>query len=158
MQHIWLHTSSNMHIWIIILTIKLIYHAFESCFSDNKAELIVRELFIFLKENLDFESEQDALIQRYLLNEREKEDSICKDQCKAFWCERYLKLLIMKKRCSKFIEFFHDQETSSKRHIISEQILRTKANLKETNLKARGNGTAKNIFISVTYIKPVMSE
>lgn len=148
----------QLQILIIIWKVKLIYCAFKSCLSGVTAELVVRKLFIFLKENLDFESEQDALIQRYLLNEKEKEDSICKDQCKAFWCERYLKLLIMKKRCSKFIEFFHDQETSSKRHIISEQILRTKANLTETNLRARGNGTAKNIFISVTYIKPVMSE
>lgn len=97
-----------MHIWIIILTIKLIYHAFESCFSDNKAELIVRELFIFLKENLDFESEQDDLIQRQLLDQKEKEDHICKDQCKAFWCERYLKLFIMKKQCNNFFAFIHE--------------------------------------------------
>lgn len=69
------------------------------------AELIVREAFIFLKENLDFELLQDDLIQRHLLDEREKEDFICRDQCKAFWCERYLKLLITKARCNKFIEF-----------------------------------------------------
>lgn len=66
------------------------------------AERIVRELFIYLKKTLNFEVDQDYLIQRQLLYEKEKEDLICKDQCKAFWCERYLKLLIMKKRCNNF--------------------------------------------------------
>lgn len=48
------------------------------------------------------------MIQRDLLDEKEKEDYICKDQCKAFWCERYLKRLIMKKTCKGFIAFIHD--------------------------------------------------
>lgn len=131
-----------MHIWIIILTIKLIYHAFESCFSDNKAELIVRELFIFLKENLDFESEQDDLIQRQLLDQKEKEDHICKDQCKALWCERYLKLLIMKKRCTNFFKFIHD--TPSHRRISWTIISREIEDMNKS--QTSGNVTVKYIF------------
>lgn len=127
--------SKQLHIWIFFLTIKLIYHAFESYFSDNTAELIVRELFIFLKENLDFGLEQDDLIQRQLLDQREKEDHICKDQCKAFWSERYLKLSIMKKRCNKFFAFIHD--TPSHRRISCKIISREIEEMNKSN--TRGN-------------------
>uniref|UniRef100_A0A8W8JK92 Uncharacterized protein n=1 Tax=Magallana gigas TaxID=29159 RepID=A0A8W8JK92_MAGGI len=64
---------------------------------EDRSDIIVRDAFIFLKENLEFELKQDDLIQRELLDERDKEDRICRVQCKAFWSERYLKLLIKKK-------------------------------------------------------------
>lgn len=78
------------------------------------AERIVRELFKYLKKTLNFEVDQDDLIQRQLLDEKEKEDLICKDQCKAFWCERYLKLLIRKKRCNNFFAFIHETPSYSR--------------------------------------------
>lgn len=46
--------------------------------------LAVRRLFVFMKENLDFESLQDELIQRELLHEKEKEDYIYKTKSKHF--------------------------------------------------------------------------
>lgn len=102
-------------------------------------ELIVRKTFIFLKENLDFEQLQDALIQRELLDEREKEDLICRDQRKAFWCERYLKLLIKSKRCNKFIKFIDG--TPSHSCIFSNLLAKKRAEIRNSNIMTGGNVT-----------------
>lgn len=86
-------------------------------------------------------------MQEDLLDKKEKEDHIFKDQCKALWCERYLKRLIMKKTCKGFIAFIHNSDRPSLK-IISETISMTqqkplKSNLTET---ARGNVTAQLVF------------
>lgn len=99
---------------------------------DDTPELIVRGAFIFLKENLDFELLQDDLIQRQLLNKREREDLICSDQRKAFWYERYLKLLIRRRRCNRFIQFINRMPFHS--HIFS--------NLLNSNIMTGGNVTS----------------
>lgn len=101
-------------------------------FLDDTPELIVRKAFIFLKENLDFELLQDELIQRQLLNKREREDLICSDQRKAFWCERYLKLLIRRRRCNRFLKFINGMQFQS--HIFS--------NLLNSNIMTGGNVTS----------------
>lgn len=49
-----------------------------------------------MKENLDFESLQDELIQRELLHEKEKEDYIYKTKSNHFWNEKLIKLIIKK--------------------------------------------------------------
>lgn len=99
---------------------------------DDTPELIVRGAFIFLKENLDFELLQDDLIQRQLMDKREREDLICSDQRKAFWCERYFKLLIRRRRCNRFIQFINRMPFHS--HIFS--------NLLNSNIMTGGNVTS----------------
>lgn len=99
---------------------------------DDTPELIVRGAFIFLKENLDFELLQDDLIQRQLLDKREREDLICSDQRKAFLYERYLKLLIRRRRCNRFIQFINRMPFHS--HIFS--------NLLNSNIMTGGNVTS----------------
>lgn len=75
-----------------------------------------------------------------LLDEKDK-DRICRDNCKDLWCERFLKRLIMQKRCDKFIAFIHEEPLY--KHIFPEQIKRKHAEItKSSNLTARGNLTA----------------
>lgn len=127
------------------------HNAFKYCFLDIAAEFIVRKFFVFIKESIDFELEQDVLIQRDLLDEKEKEDHICKDQCKAFWCERYLKRLIMKKTCEGFIAFIHDRPSLKD---ISKTISMTKDNPLKSELTetARGNVTAQLVFFLFFFV------
>lgn len=111
----------------------------------------MRDAFIFLKENLEFELKQDDLIQRELLDERDKEDRICRVQCKAFWSERYLKLLIKKKRCNKFISFI--KKTPLFGGIFSELLIRKQGEIiKKTNITARGNVTEFKYCFSIFHI------
>lgn len=92
--------------------------------------LAVRRLFVFMKENLDFESLQDELIQRELLHEKEKEDYIYKTKSKHFWNEKLIKLIIKKRRCKEFIEFINDMPCL--RHI-SEKIVEIQKNTESSS-------------------------
>lgn len=83
------------------------------------------------------------MIQRQLLDTRERADFICKDKCEAFWCERYLKRLIMKKTCKKFIAFIH--EMPSYKHV-SDKILETQKNVKDAPQSAMGNAIKTTYF------------
>lgn len=97
-----------------------------------------------LKENFDFELHQDDLIQKQLLDEKDK-DRICRDQSKALWCERFLKCLIMQKRCDNFLAYI--QEEPCYKRIYCEQIKRKHAEItKKSNLTAKGNVTAYFFF------------
>lgn len=82
------------------------------------------------------------------MDERDKEDRICRDQCKAFWSERYLKLLIRKKRCNKFISFI--KKTPLFGGIFSELLIRKQGEIiKKTNITARGNVTEFKYCFSI---------
>lgn len=70
--------------------------------------LVVRRLFVFLKENLLFDSLQDELEQNKLLTQIERDDYVCKDKCKYYRCERLLKLIIRKGRCNEFIALINN--------------------------------------------------
>lgn len=78
------------------------------CLSECLDALAVRRLFVFMKENLNFESLQDELIQRKLLHEKEREDYVCKTMSKHFWIEKLVKLIIKNRRCKEFVAFIND--------------------------------------------------
>lgn len=79
---------------------------------------------MFLKENLIFDSLQDELIQRDILNNRDIEDYICK-QGKYFRIERLIKRIIWKKRCSDFVTMINEMPGLED---IAGKILKTKEN------------------------------
>lgn len=87
--------------------------------------LAVRRLFVFMKENLNFESLQDELIQRKLLHEKEREDYVCKTMSKHFWIEKLVKLIIKNRRCKEFVAFINDMPCH--KHI-SEKIVEVQEN------------------------------
>lgn len=89
-----------------------------------------------MKENLDFESLQDELIQRELLHEKEKEDYIYKTKSKHFWNEKLIKLIIKKRRCKEFIKFINDMPCL--RHI-SEKIVKIQKNTESSSSDLSGN-------------------
>lgn len=108
-------------------------HGFSACHD----ELAVRRLFVFIKENLNFESLLNGLMQKKLLNEREKENYVCSNCTRYYWSERLLKLIIKKKRCKEFVAFMHQMPCH--KHIL-EKILEVKENAAgETQKAANGN-------------------
>lgn len=98
--------------------------------------MAVRRLFVFIKENIDFESLQDELIQRELLHEKEKEDYIYKTKSKHFWNEKLIKLIIKKRRCKEFIEFINDMPCLIH---ISEKIVEIQKNTESSSSDLSGN-------------------
>lgn len=70
--------------------------------DDSIEELAVRRLFIFLKKTLNFDYYQDEFIQRKLLSERELKEFILTIH-EYFRSEKFLKLIIKKKRCKEFV-------------------------------------------------------
>lgn len=55
-----------------------------------------------------FDSLQDHLLQRKLLLENERHDYVCKDRANHFRNERFIKLIIKKKRCQEFVTFLEE--------------------------------------------------
>lgn len=55
-----------------------------------------------------FDILQDHLLQRKLLLENERHDYVCKDGANHFRNERFIKLIIKKKRCQEFVEFLKE--------------------------------------------------
>lgn len=64
--------------------------------------VVVRGLFVFLKERFIFDYMLDELIQRDILNKNDIEDYIC-NKGKYFRIEKFIKCIIWKKRCSDFV-------------------------------------------------------
>lgn len=75
---------------------------------------------MFLKEHIDFKTLEDELIQRNLLLEKEREDYVCKDTSTHYREERFLKLIIRKRRCKEFVALMHEMHCY---RFISETIL-----------------------------------
>ena len=73
-------------------------------FSECLDDLAIKKTFVFIKENLIFESVHDALTQKQLLLQRDKDNYVCKIPSRHFRVERLLKLIIRKKLCAEFIE------------------------------------------------------
>lgn len=67
-------------------------------------ELAVRRLFIFLKKTVKFEYFQDDFIQINLLSEKELKEYVLTVH-KYFRSEKFLKLMIKKRRCKEFVAF-----------------------------------------------------
>uniref|UniRef100_A0A8W8L7N5 Uncharacterized protein n=1 Tax=Magallana gigas TaxID=29159 RepID=A0A8W8L7N5_MAGGI len=105
-------------------------------------EYVVRRLFVFIKDNLIFESLQDGLMQKQLLSEKEKEEYVCSNCARHYWSERLLKLIIRRKRCKEFVAFIH--QMSCHKHV-SEKILEVQEKAKGGTLKA-ANGDDESVF------------
>lgn len=93
-------------------------------FSDCLDELAVQRSFVFLSENLNFESLQDELNQRNLISEKETKDYIFNAPGKHFRGGKFIKLMIKKRRCKDFVACLHG---TSKHSHICEKILEAKA-------------------------------
>lgn len=110
---------------------------------DYLDEFAIRSLFVFLKENLDIECLQDLLIERNLLSEREIVDYVFNVRGRHNRCERFLKLIIKKRRCHEFVAFLH---TLPSEKFISEEILKVQEN------EAKKNTTGNEIIVSVFFL------
>lgn len=93
-----------------------------------------------MKENLIFESMQDELLQRKLLNEREIDE--CNNRIRHFKSETLIKIIIRKRRCKEFIAFIH--ELHSEEHV-SKTILQfqTEHSKQEEKTQTVSNGNVK---------------
>lgn len=76
---------------------------FKNLIAECLDELAVRRLFVFLKENLNFEDLQDEFISRRLLSERECKDYVFTAHGKHHRNAKFLKLMITQDKCNKFV-------------------------------------------------------
>lgn len=86
--------------------------------SDCLDERTVRGLFVFLKANLIFNALQDEFIKRNFFTDKESKDYVFEKTDEYYKCERFLKLIIKKKKCKEFIACMH--ELPSFRHVVKE--------------------------------------
>lgn len=121
---------------MIITIFCLICNAFKYFFVECPYEFAVRRLFVFLKESLDFETLQDGLIHRNLLQEKEEEDYVYKDQGKLLRNERLIKLTIKKSRCKEFVAFI--SEKPCHKHI-ADEIAKVQRKGEETHSAKKSN-------------------
>lgn len=71
---------------------------------DCLPEFAVRRLFIFLKKTVNFEYFQEDFIQINLLSEKELKEYVLTDH-RYLRSEKFLKLMIKKRRCKEFVAF-----------------------------------------------------
>lgn len=120
--------------------IKILRGFFVCYFSESLDILTVRRLFIFLKENLIFESMQDDLMERNLLNEREQED--CNSRNRYFRIEALLKIIMRKRRCKEFVAFIH--EIPGEKHVSEKIVQFQKEQIEQERERQTGSmGNAK---------------
>lgn len=77
-------------------------------FSDCLDGLAIQRLFVFLKENLNFESLQNELNRRNLLSEKNTKDYVYNIPGERFRVEKLLKLIIKKRKCTEFLTCLHE--------------------------------------------------
>lgn len=99
-------------------------------------ESAVRSLFVYLKDNLLFDSLQDELEQKQILTQKEKDDYVCKDKGEYIRCERLLKLIIRKRRCNKFVALINNMPCYNH---ISEKFVEFRENFKDQQTISTGN-------------------
>lgn len=68
----------------------------------------MRRLFVFLKEKLIFNALQDELIKRNFFTDKESKDYVFEKTDEYYKCERFLKLIVKKKKCKEFIACMHE--------------------------------------------------
>lgn len=106
-------------------------------FLDPQYEIAVKASFVFLKENLDFNSMVDQIIQGGLLQDREKEDYVFKFH-NYFRIEKLIKLMIKKNRCAEFVNIISQMDCYP--HVIKHiEKVRQKAEKGNNQRGARGN-------------------
>lgn len=140
MKHINL-SQVNTKIFWWSLRLRPISSCFFFYFSDRLPELTVRRLFVFFKENLIFSSLQDEFYARNFFPDTESEEYVFGKTGDYYRCERFLKLLIKKKRCKEFFACMHD--LPSYKHVFDE-ILKFQKN--ETNTSFNGKCKYKPVF------------
>lgn len=117
-------------------------------FSEYSDEFAVRRLFIFIKDNLNFETLQDELTQKNLICDKEREDYICQTKYNHLRSERLLKLIIRKKRCPEFVTFMKEMPDHRCKDI-SDKILELQEKVRETQEASEGNVIKISYFIFV---------
>lgn len=99
-------------------------------FLGSLDELAVTASFVFLKENLDFNSMVDTIIQDGLLQRREKDYYVCKFSNNYFRIDKLIKLMIKENRCTRFLNTISHMDCC--RHVVE--------HIREARQKAgRGN-------------------
>lgn len=111
-------------------------------------ELAVRRLFVFLKNTLNFDYYQDEFIQRKLLSERELKEFILTIH-EYFRSEKFLKIIIKKKRCEKFVECMLELPNHDHDHI-TEKIIDFISN--GTEKSTEGNAINVILFSFVLFL------
>nr|XP_022306259.1 uncharacterized protein LOC111112774 isoform X3 [Crassostrea virginica] len=113
--------------------------------KDPQYEKAVKASFVFLKENLDFNSMVDQIIQGGLLQDREKEDYVCKFH-NYFRIDKLIKLMIKKNRCAEFVNIISQMDCYP--HVIEHiEKVRQKAETGNNQRGARGIDESKNTDI-----------
>lgn len=105
-------------------------------FSDCLDELTVRRLFVFLKENLILDTLRDEFTVRNFFPDNESKEYVFGKIDEHYRSERFLKLLIKRKRCKEFVACMHD--LPSYKHVL-DKILK----FQEDETKSALNGKCK---------------
>lgn len=103
-------------------------------FSDNLTGLTVRQLFVFLKENIIFDIFENELTEMNIFTDEISKEYINKVPGNSYRIEKILKLLIKTNRCKEFIACMH--KSSSHRHV-SDRIQEYQRYLAKNNLKSK---------------------
>lgn len=109
---------------------------------DCLAELAVRRLFIFLKKNLNLDYFREYFNAKDLLSERELKEYVLTVH-EYFRTEKFLKLMIKKKRCKEFIAIMLELPDHDHHHI-TEEI--RKFIINETRKPSKSNGINAVLF------------
>lgn len=79
----------------------------KSIFAVSLDQIAVTRLFVYLKNKLDFDAQQDTLFQKRLLNSFEDEYVFC-ELGRHYRCERLIKQIIENRLCTEFVAFLKD--------------------------------------------------
>lgn len=91
----------------------------KSIFAVNLDQIAVTRLFVYLKNKLDFDAQQDTLFQERLLNSFDDEYVFCK-LGRHYRCERFIKHIIRNRLCTEFVAFLKDTRIPGQRHLYKE--------------------------------------
>lgn len=91
----------------------------KSIFAVNLDQIAVTRLFVYLKNKLDFDAQQDKLFQKRLLNSYEDEYVFCK-LGRHYRCERLIKYIIKNKLCTEFVAFLKNTKIPDQKQLYKE--------------------------------------
>lgn len=100
-------------------------------FSGCLNELTIRQMFVFLKENLILESLLSEIFEKNILNEKDINEYIDEAPGRYYIIEKILKCLIKKKRCKEFVACMR---SSSSHRFVYDSIWRFQKYKSETAL------------------------
>lgn len=91
----------------------------KSFFAVNLDQIAVTRLFVYLKNKLDFDAQQDTLFEKRLLNSFEDEYVFCKLGI-HYRCERLIKHIIKNRLCTEFVAFLKETSIPGQRQLYKE--------------------------------------